>query len=206
MEIIRLDGTNTDAAALRVAEVLRSGGLVIYPTDTVYGIAVDVDNDAALARFRALKGRDEYKRTSLLVESVEAMERYGYMNKVARELAMRFLPGALTLVLPVKDTIRETLQLEGTIALRVPNHPFCIALARAFGAPLTATSANKSGMPTTSSLADIQEQFKRETSDIDLIIDGGALPPCMASTLVSCVTDVPVVLREGAMTREELGF
>lgn len=206
MEILRLDETGAEAAALKAASVLRKGGLVLFPTDTLYGLAADATNPEALARLRELKGREKKKPISVIVPDIEAIGAYAVMNEVSRCLADRFLPGALTLVMRATEKMPRELQLNGAIGIRIPDDPFCIALARAFGKPYTATSANKSGRETPATIRDVLVQFGHEVNGIALAIDGGDRNGKKPSTVVTTVDGVAYVLREGALSREELGY
>ncbi len=204
MEILKLQDVGVAVAVSKAAEILRRGGIVLYPTDTVYGLAVDATNPGALALLRELKGREKKKPISVIVPDLLTMGQYAVMNPAAQHLAMRFLPGALTLVMRATPAIPAELQLNGAIGIRIPNDPFCLALAKAFGKPYTATSANKSGRETAATLRDILAQFGHTVNDIALAIDDGDRRGNKPSTVVTTVDGVPYVLREGAIPREEI--
>ncbi|MDP2816262.1 MAG: Sua5/YciO/YrdC/YwlC family protein, partial [Rectinemataceae bacterium] len=114
--------------------------------------------------------------------------------------------GALTLVMQATKNIPEELQLNGAIGIRIPDDPFCLALARAFGKPFTATSANKSGRETPATIREVLMQFGHEVNDIALAIDDGDRNGKKPSTVVTTVDGVPFVLREGALSKESLGL
>lgn len=204
MEILRLSETSVEDAAKKAAKILAKGGLVLFPTDTLYGIAADATNPRALAKLRELKGREKKKPISVIVPDTASIERYADLNDASRMLADRFLPGALTLVLRAKDTIPNELLLNGAIGLRIPDDPFCLALARAFGKPYTATSANKSGRETPGTIREVLMQFGRDVNDIALAIDDGDRHDKKPSTVVTTVDGVPYVLREGAIPSREI--
>ncbi|MES2931685.1 MAG: L-threonylcarbamoyladenylate synthase [Patescibacteria group bacterium] len=204
MEILRLRETSIEDAARKAAHVLKKGGLVLFPTDTLYGIAADATNPKAVALLRTLKGREKKKPISVIVPDVASIERYAVTNDASRVLAERFLPGALTLVLRAKNTIPEELLLNGAIGIRIPDDPFCLALARTFGKPYTATSANKSGRETPASVREVLMQFGHEVNDIALAIDDGDRYGKKPSTVVTTVDGVPYVLREGAIPSGEI--
>jgi len=206
MEILRLSEVGIEHAAQKAAQVLKKGGLVLFPTDTIYGLAADATNPKALAKLRELKGREKKKPISVIVPDVASIETYAVLNDVSRSLAERFLPGALTLVMHATKNIPEELQLNGAIGIRIPNDPFCIALARIFGKPYTATSANKSGRETPVSVREVLTQFGHEVNTIALAIDDGDRNSKKPSTVVTTVDGVPYVLREGVLSREELGL
>lgn len=204
MEILRLSETSVEDAAKKAAKILAKGGLILFPTDTLYGIAADATNPKALAKLRELKGREKKKPISVIVPDTASIERYAVLNDASRMLANRFLPGALTLVLRAKDTIPNELLLNGAIGLRIPDDPFCLALARAFGKPYTATSANKSGRETPGTIREVLMQFGRDVNDIALAIDDGDRHDKKPSTVVMTVDGVPYVLREGAIPSREI--
>lgn len=204
MEIIRLSETSLAHATQKAALVLRKGGIVLFPTDTLYGLAADATNPKALAKLRALKGREKKKPISVIVPDITSIETYAVLNDASRSLAQRFLPGALTLVIQATKNIPEELQLNGAIGIRIPDDPFCLALARAFGKPYTATSANKSGRETPATIREVLMQFGHEVNEIALAIDDGDRNGKKPSTVVTTIDGVPYVLREGAIPSSEI--
>lgn len=202
MEVLLLSETGVENAAKKAAKILKKGGIVLFPTDTLYGLAVDVTNPKALQRLRDLKGREKKKPISVIVSEVEAISTYAVMDDTAHVLAERFLPGALTLVLQARSMIPQEVTLNGSIGIRVPDDAFCLALARTFGKPYTATSANKSGRETPATVSEVIAQFGHVANEIALAIDDGDRKGRTASTVVTTVDGVPYVLREGAIPRE----
>jgi L-threonylcarbamoyladenylate synthase len=190
-------GRDAVTAAVRV---LADGGLAAFPTETVYGLGADATNGAAVARLYAAKGRPSFNPLIAHVADAGAAPRLGRFNATAERLAAAFWPGPLTLVLPkmpgcpVADLATAGLD---TIAVRVPDHPVARDILTAFGGPVVAPSANRSGhvSPTTAQhvLADLGGR-------IDLIVDGGATPVGLESTIVACLGD-PVLLRPGGIAR-----
>lgn len=206
MEILRLAQTTITEAAQKAAGVLRKGGVVLYPTDTLYGLAVDALNRNAIATLKQLKARETKKPIAVVVPHHDALEEYAYMTDAARLLAERHLPGALTIVLPGSGRMPEDILLNGALGMRIPNDPFALALAEHFGTPYTATSANMSGLPTPPTVEDILAQFGPGICHIDLVIDAGPRDSRQASTVVSVVGDRVYVLREGAISKGDLGL
>jgi len=204
MQVIRLHPDTFEAAVRAAVDVLQRGGIVLYPTDTLYGLAVDAHNPEALARLRALKGRETKKPISVVAADVEDLSTYVVMNEIAQRLADKHLPGALTLVLPAHASMPKEIALVGNVGVRVPDHLFSRALARAFGRAYTATSANRSGHRTPPTVELILQGFGPAVSEIDLVIDGGALEGGTGSTVVTVRNDSVYVLREGAIAREDL--
>jgi L-threonylcarbamoyladenylate synthase len=200
MERIRLSDTDINTAAAWAAATLRAGGIVLYPTDTLYGLAADAGNSEALRRLRQLKGREEGKTFSVAVADMPMMARYALVTPLAARLAAAYLPGALTLVLDAAETRPDQIMRgDGTVAVRIPDHPFCLALAREFGA-YTATSANLAGKEALRNVDDILAQLASSSIEADLAIDAGELPASAGSTIVDARADAPVILRAGALT------
>lgn len=205
METLKLSADNIEACAKRAADILRAGGLVIYPTDTVYGLGADAFSDEAVAKIYAVKARDESKPVHCVVASLEMAAKYGELNDTVRALAKEFLPGPLTLVVEKKSDLSSGIaQGIGTIGFRIPKDDFCIALAREFGRPYTTTSANVSGMNTGVSIPEILEQLGEAAAHIDLIIDAGTLPSRQPSTVVGVHGNDVVILREGAIPARDV--
>ncbi|MGJ8610485.1 MAG: L-threonylcarbamoyladenylate synthase, partial [Octadecabacter sp.] len=162
-----------DAGLSTAAGILAAGGLIAFPTETVYGLGVDARNSDAVARLYAAKGRPSFNPLIVHVASLEAAERYVEFDDTARALAQAFWPGALTLVLPVRgDAGISPLVTAGldTLAIRVPDHPVAQALIGAFGYPVAAPSANPSGQVSPTKFAHVQDQM---TGRIAGIVDGG---------------------------------
>ena len=206
MQIITLSDSNQREAVAKTVEVLKRGGIVIYPTDTLYGLAVDATNSKALARLRNLKGREKKKPISIILPNVEAIADYVEWNTPAKKIANRFLPGPLTLVLPARPHVLAELQLLGMVGVRVPKDTFALALAKAFGKPYTATSANRSGLPTPATPHAILAQFGSLVDEIDLVIDAGERRGGTGSTVVTFRDNNPYIVREGILSKEMLGL
>ena len=194
------DGDLTRAAAV---ELLRAGGIVAVPTDTVYGIAADLALPDAIERLFAAKRRPPEKAVAVLLADVDQAGAIGIMGPAARVLGERFWPGGLTLVLPVRPGARLPRVLAAgspTIGVRVPDHPAPRALARALG-PLPTTSANVSGER---DARDAREVADRLGHALALVIDGGPIHGGPASTVVDCTGDLPAILREGAIPSADI--
>jgi L-threonylcarbamoyladenylate synthase len=183
--------------------VLKNGGIVAFPTDTVYGLGAGIGIARAVERVYRVKKRPHTMPLPLLLADISQIEEVaGSVPKAARLLADRFLPGALTLVLPASPALPEIITGRGkTVAVRIPNHPIPIALARGLGTPIVGTSANLSGSP---SALTADEVYAQLGDKVDLIIDGGRCPGGRESTIVDLSGETPVILREGAIAREEL--
>ncbi len=193
-----------DAAGLRQAAAhLSQGRLVSFPTETVYGLGADARDDTAVARIYDAKGRPSFNPLIVHVATQAAAEQFVVFDDDARRLAAAFWPGALTLVLPIKDGsgISElvTAGLQ-TLAVRVPDHPVATGLLAAFGGPVAAPSANPSGRVSPTTAAHVVAGL---AGRIDAVVDGGACPVGVESTIVSCV-GAPALLREGGIPTEKL--
>lgn len=194
-----------DHAADYAAAQIDAGSVIIYPTDTLYGLGADALSDSAVAHIYEVKGRDEGKPIHAIVSDMHMAERYGYVNDSARILAEAFLPGPLTLILKKKDGI-ETGIAKGidTFGIRIPDNAFCRALVERFGGPITTTSANRAGMMPMTTIDAITEQLGENARMVMLAIDAGEIPKRRASTVVDCSADHPVILREGAIPAADI--
>lgn len=183
--------------------ILKQGGLVAFPTDTVYGLGAGANNQQAVARVYRVKERPQNIALPLLLANVSQIGEVAEpVPPIAWLLAHNFLPGALTIVLPKSDLVPDIITAGGeTVAVRVPAHPIPIALAQGLGVPIVGTSANVSGKPSVLTADEVYSQFGR---NVDLIIDGGRCPGGRESTIIDVTGEEPVILREGVISREEL--
>ena len=181
-------------------ERLGQGGVVAFPTDTVYGVGVAVQDAKGIARLYAIKGRDSAKAIPVLSASVEELEPVALANAAAKKLADAFWPGPLTLVLPKQPGLPPELSALDTVGVRVPDHPVALALLRAVG-PMAVTSANRSGGPDSLSAAEVVEQLGGR---VDLVLDGGRTPGAQPSTVVDLSEDSPRILRQGPISEAEI--
>lgn len=185
----------------------QAGGVILYPTDTVYGLGVDASNAEALERLVALKsGRVEEKGFLVAVADLDRASRYVEVTETAQRLADQFLPGPLTLILKTKHSFPPRLREErgATLAIRIPDHIFCLELARMFERPYVTTSANICGMNANYSIDEVLTQLGERAKQIDLIIDGGVLAKRLPSTIVSIIGEKLEIVREGAISRESI--
>lgn len=199
-EILRVDTWSPDADAIaRGARVLRAGGLVAFPTETVYGLGANALDAAAVAKIFAAKGRPASNPIIVHVATVEAAKALaGAWPEMGQKLTERFWPGPLTLVLPKQAHVSDLVTAGGaTVALRMPAHPVALALLRACGLPLAAPSANRSGelSPT------LPEHVLAGLADrIDLLLDAGPTSGGLESTVLDVTTQPPRLLRPGLVT------
>jgi len=181
--------------------ILRKGGLVAFPTDTVYGVGALAFDGKAVESIYAAKGRPVEKAIPVLIGDESDLEKVGMdIPAIAHKLASRFWPGPLTVLVPKKPTLPETVSATETVGVRVPDHEVARALLRAAG-PMAVTSANISGQPSPSTA---EEVFTQLNGRIPLIIDGGKTPGGVPSTLVDCTGEKIKILREGPLSLEDL--
>jgi L-threonylcarbamoyladenylate synthase len=183
-------------------EVLKEGGVVAFPTDTVYGIGANAFSEPAVAKIYRIKQRPRHLALPLLISSKLELEQVArVVPEVAWRLAERFLPGGLTLVLKKAAVVPDIVAPGDTVAVRIPDHPIPIALIRGLGAPLIGTSANNSGR---ASPVTAQEVWAQLGDKVDFIIDGGRCRWGVESTVVDVSGEFPSILREGAVPRQEI--
>ena len=203
-QITPVDPQRPDPAVIKEAvEVLRRGGLVAFPTDTLYGLGADIFNAEAVARVLEVKRRPQDMPIPIFIAKMEEV------NEVARELpgaawqlAERFWPGALTLVLLAASGVPDAVTAgTGTVGIRIPRCHLVLEILASLGRPITGTSANRSGGPNPKEVQQVLAQIGKE---IDLLLDGGRVPGGAPSTVLDC-TQIPFrLIREGVVTRGEL--
>ena len=193
----------SEAATAAAARALAEGGLVGFPTETVYGLGADASNPLAVARLYQAKGRPAFNPLIAHVGDLQAARKIARFDAQAERLAEAFWPGPLTLVLPKAENCPvadlATAGLD-TVAIRVPAHPVARDILRAFGGPVVAPSANLSGHVSPTSAAHVQSDL---AGRIDLIVDGGPVEVGVESTIVGCF-ETPMLLRPGGLPREAI--
>jgi len=198
----------TDTAYGRAAEVLAAGGLVAFPTETVYGLGGDAGDDRAVAAIFAAKGRPSFNPLIVHVPDLQAASAHVRVDDRAERLAEIFWPGPLTLVLPRRPDARLSLLVSAgldTVAVRAPAHPVARALLAAAGRPVAAPSANRSGHVSPTAPVHVAEEFPDGGGGhLKLILAAGRCPIGVESTVLDLTGDRPVLLRPGSVTREEL--
>lgn len=203
-QIIRIDPQQPSPQSLISAvEILGAGGVVVYPTETFYGLGVDALNQKAIKKVFTIKGRSFSQPLLILIPEQDYLPRYvTEVSEKARQLMEHFWPGPLTMVFSVSPQLPSILTA-GTkkIAIRISPHPIARALTSAFAGPLTSTSANISGEQ---SPATAKEVFSHLGGMIDLIIDGGKTPGQMPSTIIDVTFSPPQLVREGVVPFSEI--
>ncbi len=183
--------------------ILRQGGLIAYPTDTVYGLGASMSLPQSVARIYEVKGRPQSLPLPLLLADVyQIAEVAGKVPPSAWCFIRNFWPGALTLILPKANSVPAIVTGGGnSVAVRIPDHPVPVALIKGLGVPIVGTSANISGRPSPLTADEVYAQLGDK---IDLIIDGGRCSVGRESTIVDVTGETPVIRREGAIPKEEL--
>ena len=187
----------------RAVSILSEGGLVAFPTDTVYGLGASAGIPAAVERVYRVKERPHSMALPLLLaDASQINEVAAQVRPVAWRLAEQFFPGALTIVLRRSSSVPDIVTAGGaTVAVRVPDHPVPVAMIKHLGAPVVGTSANLSGSPSVLTAEEVNQQLGDK---VDFIVDGGRCPGGTESTVVDVTGNIPVVLREGAISRAEI--
>ena len=193
-----------DSRALEQAiSSLQHGGVIAFPTDTVYGIGASLDHPEALRRIYDLKGRSPDQPLPILIARVEMLDQLSPdVDERLADLAEQFWPGALTIVVPAADHLpAEVKAPDNTIGVRLPNHSIPLSIAERAGGAIATTSANLSGQDSAHAASEIRDAFG---STIDIILDGGFSPQANSSTVIRVVDGEIVVLREGVISTEAL--
>lgn len=185
----------------RGIEVLKAGGVIAFPTETVYGLGVTISIPTAANNIYKIKGRAQTKALPLVLSRFSQFEEVAVsIPSVALKLAERFWPGPLTLVVNKSKFVPDSITSGGkTIAVRITPHPVAIALIEGLGCPITATSANLSGRPSPVTAEEVSDQL---AGSVDYIVNGGRCRGGVESTIIDVTGEIPVILREGAIRRD----
>jgi L-threonylcarbamoyladenylate synthase len=203
-QVVQVNSLHPDAQAIEQAAVLiQKGGLVAFPTETVYGLGADALNEQAVRRIFAAKGRPADNPLIVHISSRAMLDLVAAdVSDKAGALIDRYWPGPLTLVLKRKPEVAASVSAGlPTVAVRMPNHPIALALIRAAETPIAAPSANRSGRPSPTSAAHVRLDLEGR---IDMILDGGAANIGIESTVLDMTGDVPMILRPGWITEEQI--
>ncbi len=202
-EYIKLSSDFSDAELLKAADIIKRGGLVAFPTETVYGLGADATNPEAAKKIYDAKGRPSDNPLIIHISTPNEAEKYTYTNETYHKLAECFMPGPLTVVLPSKDSIpRQTRGGLDTVAVRCPSNPVASKLIALAGVPIAAPSANLSGSPSPTTAGHVMADMDGR---IDMLLDGGDCEIGLESTIVSCDTEGKLtLLRPGRITLAEL--
>ena len=201
MKIIKVKNSNTQTVIRQAIKTLKAGGLIIYPTETRYGLGVDATNPKAVKKLLTYKSRREGKPLSIAVTSQTMASNYVKLNTSAKNLYKKFLPGPLTVISKSKNKVAPGVESETqTLGIRIPDYPLVLKIVKKLGKPITATSANVSYKPRPYSIKNIlNHTSKKQQALVSLIIDAGVLPKRPASTVVDTTLDDPLILRQGQL-------
>jgi tRNA threonylcarbamoyl adenosine modification protein (Sua5/YciO/YrdC/YwlC family) len=193
--IITINPNNPQLRLVRkVVEVLKEGGVIGYPTDTVYGIGCDLFNPEAIRKIHRLKKLEAKKPLSFICADLKDISRYAYVSNYAYKMMKRLLPGAYTFVLQATKLVPKiAMTRQNTVGIRIPNNTICLALVKELGHPIISTSVYKTDEGLYNDPAEIEERFGKQ---LDLVIDGGMIV-AEHSSIVDLSNDIPKVIREG---------
>jgi L-threonylcarbamoyladenylate synthase len=205
-KIEQVEATNPDIKILEsAARLLTRGEVIVCPTDTGYALAANALNARAVAKVFHLKGRVYSNPIHMTVSTFSEAEKYTYVTPIARFLANRYLPGALTIVLRKKENVPAMLVAGGdTVGIRVPDNAVIIRLAEITGLPLTATSANISGQPGTYSTEEVAKQLGESLAQVPMVLDQGPIKGREVSTIVDLTASPPQLIRQGRISWLEI--
>ena len=206
VRIEKIDAVSPDSHILdKAAKLIAKGEVLVCPTDTGYAFSANALDTRAVAKVFNLKGRLYSNPIHVAVSSIEEAEKYAQVNEAARHLAGHFLPGALTLVLPKRETIPAMLVAgRDTIGIRIPDNRVILSLAEMAERPLTTTSANISGRPTPYAAEEVMEQLGETIQKVALILDQGPLARRELSTIVDLTVSPPQLIRQGRVSWLEI--
>jgi tRNA threonylcarbamoyl adenosine modification protein (Sua5/YciO/YrdC/YwlC family) len=203
-KVYRVDPENPNAGVINLAAtVLRDGGIIVFPTETVYGLGALADSKFGPHEIFEVKVRPADQPIPLLVETEDALDTYGVdVPDYAHTLAKAFWPGAVTLVVKASEKVpRDFRAPNGTIGIRSPRHEVVMELIQAAGGPIFATSANTHGNPAPGTFEEVEPRI---ISHADVALDGGETEHQQASTVVDCTGSEPAIIREGAVSADEI--
>jgi L-threonylcarbamoyladenylate synthase len=204
LKIIQVDPLNPRNDHINAtSQIIKNGGVIVFPTQYLYGLGADALNDKAVDRIFEIKQRSYDKPFLVLIPNRKDLTKFvQHVSLTAEHIMNCFWPGAVTLIFKAKDTLPTNLTADtGKIGIRMPHHPVALALSMAVGVPLTATSANITGDLGCSTVSDIDPRI---SDKVDLILDAGPLKGGIGSTVVDVTVDPPIILREGAIPAKDI--
>ena len=208
MKQIKLDLNNinqTEEALSNATKILQSGGVIIYPTDTLYGLGANALNEDAILKIYKIKKQDRNKPISVIVKDIKMARKIACIDFKIEKILNEIWPGPITVVLRKKDIISDILTGNGeTVAIRISDNEFISALMEKIDFPITATSANISGENNLLKAEEIIEKFKKVKFAPNLFIDSGDIKNPTASTIIDLTTGIPKIIRAGIVGREEI--
>lgn len=202
MKIFKMSSENPDMDLISEAiDIMADGGIILYPTDTVYGLGANIFNNDAVKRIYEIKQRDASKPLSVLVQNVESLELIADLNKGSRAIVNKWLPGPFTFILNKKKIVSPYVSASAKVGVRIPDYKIATSLASLF--PITTTSANLTNEDTLSNPQDILRQIG---NDVDLVIDVGDLGNAKPSTVIDLSSSKPTLVRNGFDSGDDFSF
>lgn len=195
MKLIKIDAVHPEKEKIEIVlEVLRKGGTVVYPTDTVYGLGANIFHEKAVRKVYRFKKRSRKKPVSVCLSKIEDIGQIAYLDRSAEKIIQKILPGPFTIILKKKDTVTTQITAgKDKVGVRIPDNLICREISKEF--PITTTSANISGKAAHQSAEEARQELKDKP---DLIIDSGPCPDGLSSTVVDLTVSPPQILRKGA--------
>jgi len=204
MEVIKIKSFKSDSEIQKVVEILRGGGLIVYPTETLYGLGVDATSDTALEKLWEFKGERGDKPVLVAVDGQEMAEKYVEISILGKKVIQKYWPGSVAIVAKSQGEVSKKAQGKTeTLGLRMVDNKMVLKIVTFFGKPITSTSANVSGKVTARSLVEFLDTVPKEKQDlIDLFIDAGEIPESLPSTIVDTTGEEIRILRQGKVQVE----
>ncbi len=199
MRIIKINPKNPSLKAIKLAaEIIKKGGVIIYPTDTIYGIGANALSREAVNKVYKIKERPDNKPLSAVVNDIKMAKKYCIIGKMREEIFSALLPGAFTLVFPGKISKKSKIltMRDGTLSIRIPDYKITALLAKELKIPFTATSANISGLPGSGDIRKVLKQLENKKNQIDLVLYAGVLPKRNPSVIIDLTGDEPKIARK----------
>lgn len=208
MRVLKVNPENlreSEEAIEEAAKVMLSGGTVVFPTDTVYGLGCDATQESAVRKIFRIKGRDESKPLAVIARDLAMVKKVAFVDRKLEKALATVLPGAVTVILWRRHELPAVLSAgKETIGLRVPDYKLTHLLAENMGRPYVATSANISGQQATTKIDQVIDFFEKSPARPDLILDAGDLKFCEPSTVLDLTSDKPKITRVGPVNKDKL--
>jgi len=199
MRLLKINPKNPSLRAIKIAAgIIKKGGVVIYPTDTIYGIGVNALDQNAIDKVYKIKERPEDKPLSVVMSGIKMAKKYCIISKKQEEIFSALLPGAFTLVFSGKTSKKNEIltMSNGTLSIRIPDYKITTLLSKKLKIPFTATSANISGLPGSGDINKVLRQLGDKEGQIDLVLNAGILPKKNPSVIIDLTKETPKVLRK----------
>ncbi|MCK5332417.1 threonylcarbamoyl-AMP synthase [Candidatus Parcubacteria bacterium] len=205
MKKINLDINDIEKVTSTASEVLKSGGVIIFPTDTIYGMGANAFDEETIEKVKKIKDRENEKPLSIFVKDIRSARRIACIDLNIEKILDNIWPGPITVVLRKKDIVPYSLTGNGeTVAIRIPQNDFVLKLLKKVDFPIIATSANISGEKNLFSADEIMQEFSKSKPNPDLFVSSGDIQDIQASTIVDLTTTIPKIIRMGIVGKENM--